>query len=1158
MVSRWHRYAEAVIEVGYLAALIIAPLCFVPQATRVFELGTVTLIRTLALVMLAAWLVVFTESTAGHIRALHIAVTHPIRTLRQSRYRLVQLSYGNPLLLPVSFFAALYALSTLTSVSPSTSFFGSYDRAQGLATTLAYLLIFVLTARTMRSHEQIARAISVVLVVSFPVAFYGVIQHYALDPLFWPHGDVPGRITATLGNAAFLGAYLILILPLTCMRLVLHTRQMVDSLPSSRMRAFVVPAVVVSCVGLVALWGLSFDLGVKPQLGSDVTQTLTSRMLDVTQTYLTLILIVSAIGVLGWGLAGWLLVRQSGQGLLLGVYSVLFAVQGAALWFTQSRGPFIGLGGTLMTVVLLYLLRHGARRIAQYTFAVLLLLSIILVLVSSTSFAARLPIRDAYTKRLVETFRITGGTTGQVRAVIWQGAWQLVWPHAPLWSPTTGDDPWNAFRPLIGYGPETFYAVYSQVYPPELAHLEVRTARPDRAHNQTLDTLVQLGLFGLAAELFLFGSLWYWACRWLGLLTDAREHRMVVVLGGIGSVLLSVITGLALGWHFLGVTIPIGMLIGWLLHLLVFTPRLGSGAQRDATRSPTRLAHETLVTVLLAILVGHWLEIQIGIAVTATRTYVWVFAAMLIAIGVRRLPEAQAGDVKAPEQPDLPIMPLIGFGLLTGIVLALLTFDFAGVPLAMSASGTGTRALDSLRSALTTKATSGGVFPSFAMVWLFGGTLVVATVIGVVEWSQHARLSAADWLLSVGLCFLPALASVSVFVYVTTLLVSVLSSSLLNAMLALFPAFTGYLLVLLGGSAVALGGPYRHHPTAAVHRSNAGTRLIAAVMIAGGIGGSLMLIVTTIDVVQADIFAKQAPRATAEARDVQIEQQTWAIHPVEASTFVVLGTSYLDRARDTTDPIERNEFLGRSEMNLIEARERDPFDVDHTVALARLHQTWAALAVTPTEQDNHIAQAVAYYTQAIRLSPYTAHLYNQYAQILLDSAMQWKQRKPVQATAAERSASALLARALALDPTFCLTLALRADTQGTWMAIARDAIAALQNLPRCRSSHDPFEHQARTQALRSLAYAGGRASTAHEAAAFEALLAQAAETDSSAELYQALADFYVKQGALEPAIHAAEASMRLIPMDNQMARMEGLTLLESLRKRREAKQQRGR
>ena len=51
------QWCEAVIEAGWLAALIVAPLFFNIHSERVFEPDKLTLVRSIALVMATAWLI---------------------------------------------------------------------------------------------------------------------------------------------------------------------------------------------------------------------------------------------------------------------------------------------------------------------------------------------------------------------------------------------------------------------------------------------------------------------------------------------------------------------------------------------------------------------------------------------------------------------------------------------------------------------------------------------------------------------------------------------------------------------------------------------------------------------------------------------------------------------------------------------------------------------------------------------------------------------------------------------------------------------------------------------------------------------------------------------------------------------------------------------
>src|SRR5690606_7597476 len=124
-----------------------------------------------------------------------------------------------PFILPIFLLAVVYLISTLFSVVPRVSWAGSYQRLQGTYTTLSYIVIFALAAATLRRREQINRLVTTVIITSIPISLYGLLQHYALDPLPWG-GDVQQRIAGHMGNAIFIAAYLIMAVPLTATRII--------------------------------------------------------------------------------------------------------------------------------------------------------------------------------------------------------------------------------------------------------------------------------------------------------------------------------------------------------------------------------------------------------------------------------------------------------------------------------------------------------------------------------------------------------------------------------------------------------------------------------------------------------------------------------------------------------------------------------------------------------------------------------------------------------------------------------------------------------------------------------------------------------------------------------------------------------------------------
>ncbi len=61
MPTKLSRYAEGIMEAAWLAAVIVVPVFFNVYSSRIFEPDKITLLRSLALVILAAWVVKLIE-----------------------------------------------------------------------------------------------------------------------------------------------------------------------------------------------------------------------------------------------------------------------------------------------------------------------------------------------------------------------------------------------------------------------------------------------------------------------------------------------------------------------------------------------------------------------------------------------------------------------------------------------------------------------------------------------------------------------------------------------------------------------------------------------------------------------------------------------------------------------------------------------------------------------------------------------------------------------------------------------------------------------------------------------------------------------------------------------------------------------------------------
>ena len=780
------------------------------------------------------------------------------------------------MVLPTLILAAVYILSTIASVAPGLSLWGSYQRLQGTYTTLSYMVIFFLTLGILRTREQLDRLITTMILTSLPIALYGIVQHYGLDPLPWL-GDVTTRVASSMGNSIFVAAYLIMIVPLTLARLV-------DSLSA-----------------------------------------LMADRRDIIFHF-----------------------------ILAACYFFVLIAQVFSIFFSQSRGPWMGfMGGVLFFVLLLALLR-GARKLALGLIALAILIGLFLIVLNlpGTPLA---PIREMpYVGRLGNVFETETGT-GKVRVLIWEGTVELV----------TADP----LRTIVGYGPETMHVAYNPYYPPDLAHYEARNASPDRSHNETFDALVITGLLGFVVYLFLFTSLFYLDLKWLGLCRTARERNLFLMLW-FGMGLLAVL-GFRLvdgTWRFFGVGLPAGMMLGLFLYLIAHT--LLSRDQRGQEHP-----HQLLLIALFAVIVAHFIEIHFGIAIAATRIYFWVYTALLIILGF--LHQERPALAALPQEPSPPPPPsrrrrrrpkkgrtpsparapsameriwrgpLLPYCLLAGLILTTMAYNF--IP-----SGLGHPSRSHL----------------FSLIWLFTLTWLFVGAIMLVEAGKESGLTGRGWLWGTlayvlisgaGFC-LPALVQTSLLRpggEVTTVLVAYY----------LFLFAVVFILALILTWEKTLPPAFWRGMSGWVYP------LLTA-------GVALLIFATNVNVVKADIYYKQAWVGYHQRKQydpaILLYERALNLAPDQDHYYLFLGKALLEKAEKLSDPAQREPLFERSRKVLERARELNPLNTDHTANLARLYQVWGQLAVDPQTGVERLNRALEYYREATQLSPNAAHLYNEW------------------------------------------------------------------------------------------------------------------------------------------------------------------------------------
>lgn len=245
---RLHLLCQKAIRFGLPAIVLLVPLLVNPLDYRFYELPKVTFFRFAVLLLLTTWAV-----DRIHLRG---PIAGSLRKL-----------LARPLVLPVLLFAFAHVLSTITSVAPHLSLWGSFIRVYGSYNVLCCAIFFLLIILNLRTARQLDQLITIALLASLPVALYGVLQHSGFDPIF-PQSDYSSRVVSTIGNPIFLGAYLIMVVPLAFGRLLVSLRALLGGgQPISSRRSMLLEVIGYSSLLLLQLMCLLYTQARGPWFG---------------------------------------------------------------------------------------------------------------------------------------------------------------------------------------------------------------------------------------------------------------------------------------------------------------------------------------------------------------------------------------------------------------------------------------------------------------------------------------------------------------------------------------------------------------------------------------------------------------------------------------------------------------------------------------------------------------------------------------------------------------------------------------------------------------------------------------------------------------------------------------------------------------------------
>ena len=112
----------------------------------------------------------------------------------------------HPVVIALSLFALVSAITGLTGVNPQNSWWSDFERGEGVWQIIHYWLFFLLTVLVFNTKVEWQRLLGASILVSFIVSLYGLAQHLNLSGIILSGS---GRISGTLGNPSYLAAYLL-------------------------------------------------------------------------------------------------------------------------------------------------------------------------------------------------------------------------------------------------------------------------------------------------------------------------------------------------------------------------------------------------------------------------------------------------------------------------------------------------------------------------------------------------------------------------------------------------------------------------------------------------------------------------------------------------------------------------------------------------------------------------------------------------------------------------------------------------------------------------------------------------------------------------------------------------------------------------------------
>ncbi|NBV76670.1 hypothetical protein EBR66_00675 [bacterium] len=362
------------------------------------------------------------------------------------------------------FYAAALLLSALFSFNPVRSIWSNYERMEGWI-TIAHLVAYLTVCLSVMTSERLWRNWWMVsMLASIGIGLFGVLQ--LMGALTINQGGI--RLDATLGNATYLGVYMLFHIFIAVLYLVREGGEYWNTTEKA----------VVG--GAALLWLLS-------------VLSLLQGQLSIGKPFFVQFLLA------GFGFLLVLTLRRSYA------LSALIALAATILFFTATRGAMVGLAGGAFLAAITYVVLEPCSRMAWRTgVAVIAALALVgmFYLGRESTF-----VRNIEPLQRLATMSISDSSfTG--RLVNWSMAWNGV-----------------KERPILGWGQENYGLVFNKYFDPRMYGQEPWF---DRVHEVVLDQLIAGGMVGLLAYLSLYLAALY--CLWRSGAFDSVEKSILTGL----------------------------------------------------------------------------------------------------------------------------------------------------------------------------------------------------------------------------------------------------------------------------------------------------------------------------------------------------------------------------------------------------------------------------------------------------------------------------------------------------------------------------------------------------------------------------------------------------------------------------------------------------